>query len=219
MTLTELIALYRMQSQDAAEPYLCSDELLTIYANEGQEEACRRGQLLRDAASSLCTVPYAQGAESVALDRRVCTVLQAFVNGQKVDVVGADEMAAFMPNWSAQSSSAKQPSRLVAGVSTGRLHLWPVPGEAGQIKLHILRLPLKRLLVGGDQPEIRPESHPALVEWMLYRAYSRQDADLGDPAKVGIALRKFVAEFGEKHGARNEQWMRDRDMHAPGPIA
>lgn len=219
MTLSELITLYRAQAQDTAEPYFCSDELLTIYANEGQDEACRRGQLLRDAASTLCTVAYAQDAESVALDYRVWNVLQAFVNGQQVDVVGADEMAAFMPNWTAQTSSAKQPTRVVTGVTNGRLHLWPIPSQAGQIKLHVLRLPLNRMSNVNDRPEIRQEAHPALVEWMLYRAYSRQDADLGDPTKAATALRKFVAEFGEKHGARNEQWMRDRDTHAPGPIA
>lgn len=219
MTLSELITLYRAQAQDTAEPYFCSDKLLTIYANEGQDEACRRGQLLRDAASPLCTVAYAQDAESVALDYRVWTVLQAFVNGQQVDVVGADEMAAFMPNWTAQASSAKQPTRVVTGVTAGRLHLWPIPSQAGQIKLHVLRLPLNRMSNVNDRPEIRQEAHPALVEWMLYCAYSRPDADLGDPTKAATALRKFVAEFGEKHGARNEQWMRDRDTHAPGPIA
>ena len=219
MTLEELIALYRVQSMDVEVPYFCSDELLTMYANEGQEEACRRGQLLRDASSPMCTVSYAQDAETVALDQRVWQVLQAFANGQQVDVVGADEMAAFMPNWTAQASSAKQPTRVVTGVTAGRLHLWPIPSEAGQIKLHVLRLPLKRMANDNVRPEIRQEAHPALVEWMLYRAYSRQDADLGDPTKAATALRKFVAEFGEKHGARNEQWMRDRDTHAPGPIA
>ena len=54
---------------------------------------------------------------------------------------------------------------------------------------------------------------------MLYRAYNRADADLGDPTKAATALRKFVAEFGDKHGARNEQWARDSDAKIPGPIA
>lgn len=34
MTLEELITLYRAQTRDDAEPYFCSDELLTIYAKE-----------------------------------------------------------------------------------------------------------------------------------------------------------------------------------------
>ena len=218
MTLEELTALYRAQSQDTEEPYFCSNELLALYASEAQEEACRRGMLLRDAASPLCTVSYAPGDETIALDARIVKVIRAFADGFPVDVVGESQMDAFMPTWHAQSTAIR-PSKLVAGVTAGRLHLWPVPSQAGQIKLHVLRFPLRKLANDTDRPEIRQETHPALVEWMLYRAYSRTDADTQDAAKATTALRKFVAEFGEKHGARNEQWMRDGGSLMPGPIA
>ena len=218
MTLEELITLYRAQSRDDAEPYFCSDELLTIYANEAQDEACRRGQLIRDAASPMCTIAYQAGDESVPVDPRIVQVVMAFVDGYPVDVIGGDQMDAIMPGWSAATTSAR-PSRMISGVSAGRMHLWPTPSQTGQIKLRVLRMPLKRLVNDADRPEIRQETHPALVEWMLYRAYSRTDADMQDAAKATTALRKFVAEFGEKHGARNEQWMRDGGSLMPGPIA
>ena len=218
MTLEELITLYRAQSRDDAEPYFCSDELLTIYANEAQDESCRRGQLIRDAASPMCTIAYQAGDESVPVDPRIVQVVMAFVDGYPVDVIGGDQMDAIMPGWSAATTSAR-PSRMISGVSAGRMHLWPTPSQTGQIKLRVLRMPLKRLVNDNDKPEIRQEAHPALVEWMLYRAYSRDDADLGDPTKAATALRKFVAEFGDKHGARNEQWVRDSDAKVPGPIA
>lgn len=218
MTLEELISLYRAQSLDAEAPYFCSDELLTVYANEAQDEACRRGMLLRDAASPLCAVNYAPGDETIALDARIVEVILAFVDGYPVDVVGESQMDAFMPTWHAQSTAIR-PSKLVAGVTAGRLHLWPIPSQAGQIKLHVLRLPLNRLVNDADTPEIRQEMHPALVEWMLYRAYSRTDADTQDDAKAKTALRKFITEFGDKHGGRNEQWVRDGGSLMPGPIA
>lgn len=218
MTLEELTALYRAQSQDTEEPYFCSDELLTIYANEAQDEACRRGQLIRDAASPMCTIAYQAGDESVPVDPRIVQVVMAFVDGYPVDVIGGDQMDAIMPGWSAATTSAR-PSRMISGVSAGRMHLWPTPSQPGQIKLRVLRFPLRKLANDHDKPEIRQETHPALVEWMLYRAYSRTDADMQDAAKAATALRKFVAEFGEKHGARNEQWMRDGGSLMPGPIA
>ena len=218
MTLEELTALYRAQSQDAEEPYFCSNELLAMYASEAQEEACRRGMLLRDAASPLCTVSYAPGDETIALDARIVQVIRAFVDGYPVDVVGESQMDAFMPTWHAQSTAIR-PSKLVAGVTAGRLHLWPIPSQAGQIKLHVLRLPLKRLVNDTDKPEIRQEAHPALVEWMMYRAYSRDDADMRDERQAAIYLQKFTAEFGSKPSARNEQWVRDGGSHAPEPIA
>ena len=90
MTLEDMIALYRAQAMDIADPPFCSDELLTLYANEGQDEACRRGQLIRDASSPMCTVAYAAGDESVAVDARIVQVLRAFVDGYPVDVISLD---------------------------------------------------------------------------------------------------------------------------------
>ena len=218
MTLEDMIALYRAQAMDIADPPFCSDELLTLYANEGQDEACRRGQLIRDASSTMCTVAYAAGDESVAVDARIVQVLRAFVDGYPVGVIGSDQMDVFMPGWHA-STSAARPSKLVAGLSVGALHLWPTPSQPGQIKLRVLRMPLKNLANGNDQPELRIETHPALVEWMMYRAYGRDDADMRDERQAAIHLQKFEAEFGSKPSARNEQWVRDGGSHAPGPIA
>lgn len=210
--------MYRAQARDDAEPYFCSDELLTVYANEAQDEACRRGQMIRDAASPVCTIAYAAGDESVPIDPRIIHVVMGFVDGHPVDVIGGDQMDAFMPGWSAATTSAR-PSRLISGVSSGLLHLWPTPSQAGQIKLRVLRMPLKRLANDNDKPELRLETHMALVEWMMYRAYSRDDADMRDERQAAIHLQKFTAEFGSKPGGRNEQWVRDGGCHVPGPIA
>lgn len=217
MTLEDMIALYRAQAMDIADPPFCSDELLTLYANEGQDEACRRGQLIRDASSPMCTVAYAAGDESVAVDARIVQVLRAFVDGYPVDVIGSEQMDVFMPGWHA-SASAARPSKLVAGLSVGALHLWPTPSQAGQVKLHVLRMPIKKLANDGDKPEIRPELHPALVDWMLYRAYSRDDSDLHNDSKAAIALARFEAEFGRKTSGRNEAWVRNGAGVLPGPI-
>ncbi len=218
MTLEGLIALYRAQSMDTESPPLCSDELLAMYATEAQEEACRRGQLIRDASSALCTVAYGQGDESIPIDARIVQVVRAYIDGHPVETIGADQLDSFMPGWMASQASPR-PSALVTGLSSGRLHFWPKPSQAGEVKLHVLRMPLASLVNDSDTPEIRPEMHPALVEWMLYRAYSRDDADLHNDSKAAIALQKFTSEFGEKRSGRNEQWMRDGGSLMPVPIA
>lgn len=56
MNLQEMIQLYRAQADDGQPDPLCRDPILTIYANEAQEEACRRAQLLRDSTSPMCKV-------------------------------------------------------------------------------------------------------------------------------------------------------------------
>ena len=227
MTLAELIALYRADSLDASEALssdgrdvLCSDGLLTIYANEAQEEACRRALLLRDSSSPLCEISFDAGAETVNLDARVLQILRAFVDGHEVDVVNVEAMDCSRPGWQFQGAVLNgRPLRLVTGMSTGKLHLWPKPSQAGTIRLTVQRLPLKPMRAPSDSPEIRPELHRALVPWMLYRAYSREDTDLYNDRKAAVHLAKFEAEFGGKASGRNEHWMRAGADPMPGPIA
>lgn len=226
MTLQELIDLYRVQSGDRStslggcdDDALSPDVVLKIYANEAEVEACRRGQLLRDSYSAMCTVPFAPGADSVALAPQIVRVLRASVDRKALDVFSAEEMDCFMPGWEFQDRR-DVPQRLVTGMSAGRLNLWPRPEVPGVIRLTVQRLPLKPMRDMRDQPEIRPELHPALVQWMLYRAYSTQDTDLYNDAKAAVCLGRFEEEFGRKSSGRNEQWVRSRDADMmPGPIA
>jgi len=218
MTLAELIALYRADAFDGQEQMFCSDELLTIYANEAQDEACRRGQLLRDSAGPMCTISFAAGDETVDLDRRVIRVLRAFVDGHPADAFTVEEMDCYMPGWQFQTLQAR-PQRLITGMTTGKLHLWPRPEAAGTIRLTVQRLPLKEMKTPADRPEIRPELHRGLVPWMLYRAYSREDNDLYNDRKAAVHLVKFEAEFGSKASGRNEEWVRQGPDLMPGPIA
>jgi hypothetical protein len=224
MKLNELITLYRAQSMDqqqttgSASDVFCDDELLTIYANEGQDEACRRGQLLRDSLGAMCTVAFEGGAEAVALDARVITVLRAHIDGQPVGVLDVEQMDGAMPGWQ-YGTATGQPTYLVSGLTTGTLHLWPRPAEAGTLKLTVQRLPIKPMKAEADKPEIRPELHAGLVDWMLYRAYSREDTDLHNDGKAAVALGRFEAEFGRKASGRNEEWVRRGGGALPGPIA
>lgn len=218
MNLQEMIQLYRAQADDGQPDPLCRDPILTIYANEAQEEACRRAQLLRDSTSPMCKVAFAAGDESVLLDLLVVRVLRAFVAGQAVEVLNVEEMDCAMPGWQFQERQ-DVPQRLIAGMTTGQLYLWPRPAADGEIRLTVQRLPLYAMRANTDEPEIRPELHKALVDWMLYRVYSTQDNELYNDAKAVLALARFEAEFGRKASGRNEEWVRSREVAVPGPLA
>lgn len=222
MTLEKLIELYRSQSLDLVQgngerDVLCSDELLTIYANEAQDEACRRGELLRDLSSPMCTVAFAASDESIAVDARVIRVIAARVNGKRVTLISEAEMDAVCENW-LDGGAQGEPTHLVSGLTTGRLFLWPRSGAAGTVRLTVQRLPLKPMVMEGEKPEIRPELHQALVDWILFRAYSREDTDLHNDTKAAVCLARFEAEFGRKVSGRNEQWIRNGSGLLPGPI-
>lgn len=218
MTLEDIIRLYRVRAQDAFEPYFCDDETLAIYINEGQDEACRRAQLLLQSTGPMCQLTFEAGAELVHLDSKVIKVLRSHVNGQSVRIVPVEYMDMSHPNW--QSDEVKDvPRVLISGLTSDALHLWPVPSQAGVLRLSVQRLPMKRLQADSDKPEIRVEAHPALVEWVLHRVYGTQDADLYDPQKSEAALKKFEAEFGKKTSIRNETWVRDGAGMLPAPLA
>lgn len=215
MNLQELIAAYRAQSKDSCEPFLADDGLLTIYANEAQVEACRRGQLL----VGTVFVEAKAGAEDVALPANAIRVIRATVGGRPLEGITADGMDAIFCGWQDHGNRA-QPRYLVSGINTGKLNLWPRPDVDCTIRLTLQLLPSKRLAsLTNDSPEIRSEMHPALVEWMLYKVYSQTDSDLFDPSKAAFALANFEAEFGRKSSGRNETWVRQGDGLMPGPIA
>lgn len=140
------------------------------------------------------------------------------MNGKDMRLLSDDEMRANRLNWR-DDNGVGVPTHLVHGLTTGSLHLWPIPEQDGLIRLTAQRLPIKPLRNPGDKPEIRRELHPALVDWMLYRAYSREDTDLYNDTKAAVALGRFEAEFGRKASGRNEQWVRDGAGVLPGPIA
>lgn len=214
MELQELIGLYRAQAGDNKEPYFCDKDLLTLYANEAQVEACRRAQLLVDTAR----VQLQASQELVDLPPHALRVTRAFVNRQPVGVVSVQEMDAMHPGWQFDSPQS-QVTHLVSGVTSGALHLWPCPNAELELVMTVQSLPQSSLIENDDTPEIRLEAHAGLVDWMLYRAYSREDTDLYNDAKAILALRRFEAEFGRKASARNEEWVRSGAAMMPGPIA
>jgi len=218
MNLQELIAAYRDESDDNEVPPLCTDERLTRFANEGQVEACRRALVLTDSTSALCTISYAADDATITLDPRILEVRSASIGNEEVRLRTVEQVSCSWPNWRTDTLR-NVPSFLVRGLDSGKLHLYPRPAASGAIQLAVFRLPLMPLVNDEDVPELRLEWHQSLVDWMLYRAYSRRDSEQLDPKIAGEALARFEAEFGTRTGARNEDWSRNSSVSSPPPIA
>ncbi len=151
MTLEEMILLYRAQADDKAEPYLADDELLTLYANEGQTEACRRAELLRDSASPMCVLNAAPGDEVIAVDARIVRILRAKVNGRDVGIVSGEHMDAMAPNWQDDGATGT-PTHLIAINQNRQVSILELPGGDAS-KLQVLAGPY---LVGADGDTVVP---------------------------------------------------------------
>jgi hypothetical protein len=207
VNLRDLIDSYREEAADNGRPPFVSDQSLIRFANEAQREACRRGRMLVDSTSAVCTVGIVAGEPLVELDQSIIYVRRARLssNGTVLRPASIGEMDEWGGRW---DSSTGQPIIFLQDFQTGYLRLYPIPTNNDDLLLTVSRMPLSDMSDDSDEPEVRAEVHPAIVQWMLYRAYSRQDSDMFDQRKAATSLAEFEREFGKRASARNEQWSR-----------
>lgn len=218
MTLAELRALFREEAGDTAEPFLWPNSILNLYANEAQTEACRRGHLLRDSVTAICQIAVTAGDPIVELDPRILDIQRMRLASQFIQLRGisVQEMDDSIPGWENQTGL---PWRGVTDYQSNAIRLWPSPAANDVLKLSVIRLPLVDMVADTDEPEIRKEYHPQLVQWMLHRAYAKQDSEVFDANKSQTALANFEKEFGSRSSARNAAWRAERQLQFAPPIA
>lgn len=194
MNLADLIAAYRSDAVDNALPYLASDSDLTIWFAEAQEEACIRARLIYDTSTlAICKVQVTAGTRSYPLHAAVFEIAFATLtdgNGEvsKLDQMDRVELTRISPDWRLKT---ERPKFLIHDDT--RIELAFTPDQDYELTIEAYRLPLQPIANGL---EIAGAHHRRLVDWALYRAYSRPDADLQDAEKAGNALANFEAYFG-----------------------
>lgn len=210
MNLGELIEEFRIVADDNQEPPLWSDNELRIYFNQAEKEACRRARLIIDSSTAAtCEVASVIGQADYTIDSRVISIRRATVpskSNRKLAVVKAELMDGFMPNWEAQSGS---PDALVVGLNSKKIRLFRKPTEVFTIQLTVVRTPLTAMTNPNDEPEIPERYHQGLINWALYRAYSKKDVETNDEQRALMHLRAFEAEFGthEQASALEEEFL------------
>lgn len=209
MNAGELIASYREESHDKATPPFVKDARLLQFASEAEREACRRSNLLVDSSSAFCEIAVSANEPLIDIDPRIINIRRAklSISTYSLSPVRAEEMDRVNPGWELHVGV---PTTYVTDYQTNAIRLYPKQQVDATLNITVSRLPKNDMEANDDEPEIRAEYHPALVQWMLYRAYAQQDADMFDPNKSARALAEFEREFGKKASGRNEIWQRDR---------
>lgn len=207
MNTGELIGEWRRQIKDTATPYLISDESALIFLNQAQNEAARRARLLVDSTTDgVARIAVTAADPIAALSPKVISIRRARMSAfsrmlAKRSVRQMDEQ---YPGWEFAASS--RPFIVIVDYQSDALRLYPPPESADTLLLTVTREPLNDLVADADAPEIAARYHHGLIEWMKYRAYLVDDADLYDPTAADKALARFTAEFGESGGAVNERF-------------
>ena len=210
MKLGELIATARNRADDIAVPYLWSDIEWTEYANDAENEACRRARLITDASTTaICEAAITSGNGVITLDKHVIFVRRVKLTSQSQPLHSMDyrDLDSGYPSWESQSGP---PRAWVRNWETGKALLWPTPDATDTAKLRVVRLPLVPMTnLTTHSPEINERLHLSLVFWMLFRAYSKTDSQTIDPKKASENLALFEQEFGQKSSAIDETWINE----------
>lgn len=215
MNLDDLIAEARFRMDDEVGPtHFVTDSALIRYANEGEREAAVRARLLYDDTPrpGITTIEVLADQDEYAIDPLVFWIDSATFRrdaGGRTSELELRGMDWIQQRRGGQWATAIRPS-VLADNGNGRLRLWPAPSLPGTLQLRVYRYPLERMVEQGDTPEIREEHHDGLVDWMLYRAYSRPDPDSENGPKAAEALGAFTARFGARESADVARKHRER---------
>lgn len=217
MNLEELIEAARVMVDDVErglKDQLWSDADWTRYANRRQREASRRARLLVDSTSDLTKVTLAAGVAVTKLDPRILFLRRVRLAARPVFLgrVSHHRLDCEEPSWEDETG---EPRAYVPDMDTGALRPYPIPIVDTEVRLTVVRLPLKDLKDGKDVPEIASHLHDALVDGMVAEAFMKKDSEAFDPTRAADHEAAFTAEFGPKSSAIDEAWLQREHDYLP----
>lgn len=210
MLVEDFITRFRSAVHDVAIPPFWSGEEVVSYLNEAVQEACERAKLIEDRSMALTLVP---GQDTYSLHASVFEIKRLALRGRPLDETSVEELDADMPGWEGRTGTPRyfifEPS---SGAQAAMVRLVPTPTAADAVALTVYRGALKALSEDRDQerPEIPERFHARLMDWLMHRAYLKQDADTFDPNKAATSLGLFVQTFGERPDANVQRKQRDK---------
>ena len=214
MKVEDFISAFRAAVGDVELPHFWSPELIVRYLNEAVQEACERAKLIEDRSSPLvCAIQLVPGQDTYNLHPSVFEIKRATLRGRPLDETSVDALDDDCPGWESQKGLPRWfIFEQASGVRPGSIRLVRTPAQADILALTVYRGALKPLSadIDGAKPEIPERFHERLMDWVLHRAYLKQDADTFDPEKAAVSLGLFVQAFGERPDANVQRKRRDK---------
>ena len=214
MNVADFIDEFRDAVDDHADPPFWSSENIVRYLNEAVQEACERAKLIEDRSTpAVCSITLQAGESTYPLHPSVFEIKRLTFRGRPLDETSVEELDADVPGWEARSG---QPRLYIfeqaSGLRPAQVRLVPTPTATDTIALTVCRGALKPLSADNDagRPEMPERFHRRLLDWVLHRAYLKQDADAFDPSKAAVSLGLFVQAFGERPDANVQRKRRDK---------
>ncbi len=209
MNVKDLLELFGELADDTADVApLWPKKLRMFWLNEAEQQACRRARLLLDSTTPEITrVTLQVNQPWLELDPRVIFVRRMKLTDKPDPIRPAlrKDMDLHIPGWEDHTGDVVG---YVPDLETNKVRLYRIPEVQAFARLTVVREPLEPMTELDDTPEIAARYHYGLVYWMLFRAFSKKDAETQDDRRAADNLALFEAEFGKLSSAQDEEWIR-----------
>lgn len=217
MKTSELLTLFRKETDDVVEPYLWSDDEFYVYLNDAQDVHVRLTGGIADRRSSLTKLSYKVGDQFKPYDDRILRIKGAWdENNNKVTIQNYDSLEGpyLEDDYGQRSNAGLDDGRtgnvkyLITDVETGDIQLYPIPDHVGFVRMYIYRRPIEEITSSSTELEIPSFHHLNLLNWVKYKAYMKQDVETFDGARA----KEFRGEFvdGLKQAEKDRKAREDR---------
>lgn len=201
MNLKSLVATFRTDTDDLADPPGWVKADVVGWLNEAEDEACLRARLIFDQESGCTEIAIAAGDTTIPINPSIFEIETAYLvdaDGRTHKLLQKDrtDLDRVFPEW---RTTTDKPDAIIHDDKT--LAFSRIVDAAYTLRLEVYRKPTEPMVGNEDEPEIHPRHHRMLVEWAKHRAYSVPDADLFDAKKAEIALATFEDYFGPRPDA------------------
>lgn len=179
---------------------LVSETALIRFADEAQDQSCRRGNLLYDESDpTICRITLVNGTRNYQLDQKITVLEKVLLEGKELIHTTEDGLDSLYSGWRLTTASKGPPTHYYIRQRT--LYTYPIAGIESDTKtldLSVYRKPKTQLTAVGDAFEIFEEAQDDLIYWMLYRTYNLRDENLTDPTAAALYYGLFETSYGQE---------------------
>lgn len=214
MRVGEFIERFRRAVDDLQAPHFWTDEDIVGYLNEAVQEACERAKLLEDRTTpAVCSITLEPGKSTYSLHPSVLEIKRLTLRGRPLHETSVEELDCTFGAWEQRRGVPRHfILEQAAGRSAPHVRFVPEPLEADTATMTVYRgaLDYLRPMACHSEPEIPERYHLRLLDWILHRAYLRQDAEVFNENKAAVSLGLFEQAFGERPDANVQRKHRDK---------
>ncbi len=174
---------------------LWSQAEILEYAQDAENEACERVDLIVDNTSALTSIAVNTSTGTYGLAVTVVDVKSARMSLGTEPLMPTSESVLDMsfPSWRTTTGTP----RSYAKTPTNNIVIYPIPEVADNVLMTVSRFPNVPMTLLGS-PEIDARYHEGLILWILYRAYLKNDSETLNVNKAEDYKKKFEEYFGPK---------------------